>query len=207
MPSSEGAEEALRHNHQSSSGETCSRRPSRSARKKMRICFQEWNATTEHVRATIATFCTAQAVFKVVKGVSSRETLFQSCDKWMKENGVRESSAKPWLKGKTAAHPTRRSLVRCDAQARAAESELANWSLDIDALASVELLGSLPTAAVRNRCSQTCRPCAWKPLISAVSVGVRPSLPPPPPHLLPSSSKPPPQSLISGVLLLLLRLI
>ena len=53
--------------------------------------FQEWNATADHARATIATFCSAQALFKVAEADSARKALLQSCDIWMKDNGVRES--------------------------------------------------------------------------------------------------------------------
>ena len=35
--------------------------------------------------------CAPQALFKAAEGESARETLLQSCDRWMKDNGVRES--------------------------------------------------------------------------------------------------------------------
>ena len=62
----------------------------------------------------------------VGKGDSAREALFQSCDNWLKANGVRESLSVPT--SKVLAEDKHRHIshddgpVRCDAHARAARA-------------------------------------------------------------------------------------
>ena len=94
----------------------------------------------------------AQARFKVAEGDSAREALLQSCNKWMKDYGVRKSltpklatliNQSPGIRH-TTAYLTR-SPVFCDAHARAARaagSVLASLNFDVDVLATVKLFGS-----------------------------------------------------------------